>query len=162
MSESSDWLIDLLLEDQTLDVSRADFQSTSAAALDAALLALLALKQHPIGRSSFATLAKPLRIPSDFLEGGQQYQHFFRRNRAEQADVCSTTTRAVEIDLNLSLARSECEQAVTRSDGDVLLAVDLVGHRAGDDFSTEIFLPKKRACAGIEHLKIAFPPADEQ
>jgi hypothetical protein len=73
-SESNDCLIDLLLEDQTLDVSRADFQSTSAA-VDAGLLVLLALKQHPIGRGSFATLAKPLRIPSDFLEGGPQHQH---------------------------------------------------------------------------------------
>jgi hypothetical protein len=73
-SESSDWSIDLLLEDQTLDLSRADFQSTSAA-LGAGFLVSLAPKQHPIGRGSFAALEKPLRIPSDSPEGGPQHQH---------------------------------------------------------------------------------------
>src|SRR4051812_45390456 len=54
-----------------------------------------------------------------------------------------------------SVAESEGEQGVSRGDGDVLPAVDRVGHRAAIDLTSQRGLPQQRAGAGVEGVEIA-------
>src|SRR5512132_2764269 len=60
------------------------------------------------------------------------------------------------------IAQGKGIERIARDDGDILPAVDGVGHRAVDDLPAEAGLPQHVATAGVERVEVAFAPSREQ
>src|SRR6185295_10305136 len=74
----------------------------------------------------------------------------------DSADLASRSGRCTLV------TQCKNDQAHSGNGGDVLLAVDLIRHRAGHNLSTQVRLPKQRTRPRVDRMEVSFAATGEQ
>src|SRR3954469_16143178 len=86
-------------------------------------------------------------------ESGGACANTGRRLMAAQPRTAATM---IDRTVDISVSKAERVERIARDDGEVLLTVNGVRHRAVHDLTAEAGLPQHRAAAGVERIEVAF------